>query len=298
MTTRPACGTLGIPAAGTAAEASRPRARRACRGRRQIRRTVSAIAVLGVATVGWETAARRGGNLFFPPPSAIAAWIHDHWLTGPPSRLYLGDAFLADTSASLTRTLSAWAIAAVLGTILGLLLGQSRIAFDLANPVLQFARATPPVIVIPVLFFLFGIGAPLQMALIIIGTIWPVLLNTVAGARAVDPELLDSVRILRVSRRQRLLHVVVPAAAPAIFTGLRISLGLSLVLMVVSELYAATDGIGYALLDAQRSFDLTGMWAWIAVIALIGNLGNAALSAVERQALARHRPTDLDQQEA
>jgi len=283
--------------AAVPAGALRPPQRRAGNGQRQGRRAISTSTVLGITIVGWETATRHAGNLFFPPPSAIAVWTRDHWFTGPPGHLYLGDQFLADTSASLTRTLSAWAVAAVLGTILGLLFGRSRIVFDLANPVLQFARATPPVIVIPVLFLLFGIGTPLQMALIIIGTIWPVLLNTLAGARSLDPALLDSVRILRVGRRQRLLQVVLPAAAPAIFTGLRISLGLSLVLMVVSELYAATDGIGHALLDAQRSFDLTGMWAWITVIALIGNILSAALAALQRRALARHRPPDLDHQE-
>jgi len=139
-----------------------------------------------------------------------------------------------------------------------------------------------------VYFLLFPPGAPTQIALIITGAVWPVLLNTIAGVRAIDPALLDAVRVLKISRARRIAQVLAPAAAPAVLVGLRISYAIGLILMVVSELYAATDGIGHALISAQQSFDVPAMWAWIVLLAVLGNAGNAALATATRRVLARH----------
>ena len=254
--------------------------------------TAARITVLGAATGAWEAAARHTANPFFPAPTTIAAWIHRHWFTGPVSHLYLGQEFQHHAGASIGRLLAGWATAAVLGTVLGLLLGRSALAHDLTNPIVQFGRSVPPVVLIPVFFTLLPAGTPMQVMLIASGALWPVLLNTIAGARAIPPGLLDAVAVLHIGPGDRIRRVLLPAAAPAIFTGLRISFSIALILMVVSELYAATDGIGYALIGAQQSFDLPAMWAWIVLLAVLGNAGNAALAAATRRVLARHGRTD------
>jgi len=255
---------------------------------RRCRDAAIRIAVLGAAAAGWEAAARRADNLFFPAPTTIAAWMRDHWLSGPRSHLFLSNDLLYNAGASLGRMLTGFAGAAILGIVLGLLLGRSSLAHDLTNPLVQFGRSVPPVVLIPVYFLLFPPGAPTQIALIITGAVWPVLLNTIAGVRAIDPGLLDAVRVLKVSRARRIAQVLAPAAAPAVLVGLRISFSIGLILMVVSELYAATDGIGHALISAQQSFDLPAMWAWIVLLAVLGNAGNAALATATRRVLARH----------
>lgn len=252
------------------------------------RPTAIRLAALVVALAGWEAGARHAANVFFPPPSALATWIRGRWLTGPAQHLYLDHEVLHHTGASLGRMLTGWAIAGLLGAALGLLLGRFRLAHDLTDPIVQFGRSVPPVTLIPLFFVLFAAGPTTQVALIVTGVIWPVLLNTITGIRAIDPALLETIRVLGIGRAHRVIGVLLPAAAPSILVGLRISLSLALILMVVSELYAATDGIGYALLAAQQAFDAPAMWAWIVLLAVAGNTGNAALGGITRIVLARH----------
>jgi ABC-type nitrate/sulfonate/bicarbonate transport system permease component len=117
-----------------------------------------------------------------------------------------------------------------------------------------------------------------------------VLLNSVDGARSVDPVMADTARVFRLSRARWLFGVVLPAAGPKIFAGLRVSLSIALILMVISEVVGATSGIGYQLSTAQGASDLPGMWSWIALISLLGYLLNRGLLAVEYRALAWSRP--------
>jgi len=124
---------------------------------------------------------------------------------------------------------------------------------------------------------------------IALGCSFPVILNTVDGVRSVDQTLIDVSRTFRFSRAERLLRVVLPSASPQIFAGLRASLSLALILMVVSEMVASTNGIGYAILQAQRLFAVNEMWAGIIAIGLLGYLINGLLVVAERKILAWHR---------
>ena len=265
--------------------------------RGRIRDTGLRAAVLAAAAGGWQLAAATANNAFLPPPTVIAGWMRQHWLTGPAHHLYLGGAVLHDAGASLTRTVTGWSLAAIAGITGGLLLGRSRLAHDLASPIVQFARSVPPVALIPVAFVLLPPGAPMQITLIATATVWPVLLNTTAAARSLPPGLLDTVRVLRVRRGQLLTHVLLPAVAPAALGGMRISFALALAVMVVSELYAATDGIGHALLAAQQSFDAPALWAWIVLLAVLANTGTAALNTAARRVLACHGQPDVHSKE-
>jgi len=121
-----------------------------------------------------------------------------------------------------------------------------------------------------------------------LGSVWPVLLNTVDGIRGVDPESIDMARSFGLSRWQRVGRVMLPAASPQIMVGLRTALSIAIILMVISEMQASSNGLGYKVLEAQRSFDVAGMFAGIIVIGVVGVLLNVLFVAGERRLMAWH----------
>ena len=247
---------------------------------------------LGIALViAWEFAARKAGSIFFPPPSEILHRAAGLWLSGPPHRLFLSDSVFQDVLPSIFRLLGGWAFAVLIGIPLGILIGRSRNLSDLVNPSLQFLRAIPGPALIPIFIILLGTESTMRVTLIAFGSVWPILLNTIEGTRTVDPVQIDTARAFRIPRHARLWRIVLPAAIPKIFAGMRVSLALAVILMVVSELVASTSGIGYRIQNAQIMFLLTDMWCGIILLALIGYTVNLLFLKFERRVLAWHRGT-------
>jgi len=245
---------------------------------------------LGIALViVWEYAARKAGSIFFPPPSEILHRAVTLWLSGPPSRLFLSGSVFQDVIPSLLRLLGGWALAVLVGVPLGILIGRSRNLSDFLNPALQFLRAIPGPALIPVFIILLGTESTMRVTLIAFGCVWPILLNTIEGTRTVDPVQLDTVKAFRMPHHARLWRIVLPAALPKIFAGMRVSLSLAVILMVVSELVASTSGIGYRIQNAQIMFLLTDMWCGIVLLALIGYTLNWLFLKFEGRVLGWHR---------
>lgn len=174
----------------------------------------------------------------------------------------------------------------MIGVSLGVALGRSQKAREYAGPLLTFMRSIPPPLLVPVFLLVFNVGTQMQVATIIFGVLWPIMLNSVDGARSVDATKFDTSAVFRIPKVQWVLGVVLPSAAPKIFAGLRVSLSLSLVLMVVSELVGTDNGIGSQLLVAQRQFDYPDMWAGIVLLGVLGYALNTVLLSFERKALA------------
>jgi ABC-type nitrate/sulfonate/bicarbonate transport system permease component len=246
--------------------------------------------VVLVAGVGaWQLWASGHHGPFFPPPSAILARMYHLWFSGPASRLFLTPNATGNLLPSLWRTLAGLAIATVIGVPLGIAIGRSRAISGYLEPLLQFGRALPVVTLAPVFLALFKIGNQMEIATIAFGTVWPILLNTIDGASSVDPVQLETARAFRLSAGQRLSRLIIPSALPKIFTGFRLSLSLALILMVFSELVGSSNGIGYEMLNAQNSFDLTELWCTIVLLGILGYLLNAILNGAQRKVLGWHR---------
>jgi ABC-type nitrate/sulfonate/bicarbonate transport system permease component len=210
------------------------------------------------------------------------------WLSGPPGHLFLSDGVFRDILPSLARALGGWMLAALIGVPLGVLIGRWRRASEFLDPTLQFLRAIPGPALIPVFIILLGTESTMRVTLIAFGSVWPILLNTIEGTQTVDPVQLDTARAFRLPALARLRRIILPAAAPKIFAGLRISLSLAVILMVVSELVASTSGIGYRIQNAQIMFLLTDMWCGIVLLALIGYALNALFLKFEARILRWH----------
>jgi ABC-type nitrate/sulfonate/bicarbonate transport system permease component len=236
----------------------------------------------------WEVASRAAEAAFFPPPSKIVQALHEIWFSGPADRFFLTDKAMDDFGPSFTNLFIGWAIAAVGGIALGLVLGRWRALCDVLDPVLQFGRAVPPPTLIPFLLVVLDLDGPLQITTIAFGVIWPVLLNTIDGMRTVDRLQLDTARVFGITGLLRLRQVILPAAAPKIFAGLRVSLGFALILMVISELVGQAAGIGAHLVNAQQSFQIAEMWAGIVLLGVLGCLFNLVFLLVERRVLGWH----------
>ncbi|AOS65846.1 ABC transporter permease [Actinoalloteichus hymeniacidonis] len=249
------------------------------------------IVFVGLIVV-WEIAATLSDDVFFPVPSEIAATGFELWFSGPAQQLFLSNTVFEDIVPSMIRLLSAWLIASAVGIAAGLALGRSKTAMDYVGPLFAFARAIPSPALVPVFLVLFGIGTPMQMATIIFGVIWPVLLNAVDGAQAVDQTKVETARSFRIPYWQWMTMVVLPSAGPKIFAGLRVALSLSLVLMVISELVGSVNGIGYQLISAQRLFRFDETWAWIVLLGVLGYVFNTVLLAVERRVLGWQQAQD------
>ncbi|TDD82107.1 ABC transporter permease [Actinomadura darangshiensis] len=244
--------------------------------------------LVAIAAVLWELVTRAVDETYFPPPTTIAEALHELWFSGPASHLFLTDKAMDDFSTSLTHLFVGWAAAGAAGVAVGAAIGRSRVLNDLLNPVLEFLRAVPPPTLLPFFIMVFQLGATMQVVTIAFGVVWPVLLNTADGVRTVDPLQLDTARVFGVGPARRLGTVILPAAAPKIFAGLRVALSFALILMVLSELFGSTAGIGSELIGAQRSFELPRMWAGIVMLGILGFLFNAVFILLERRLLAWH----------
>lgn len=244
--------------------------------------------VFACALVAWQLAASAAADPYFPTPWVIGGTMVDLWLSGPPSQLWLSDAVATDIVPSLLRLLGGWAAAGVVGIALGLWLGRSDKAYDCFSPTLNFLRSIPPPALLPVFLVLFPLGTPMQLAMIIFGVIWPILLNTIDGAHTLDETVVETTRSMRIGRVRFLTTVVLPAALPKIFAGLRVSLSLALILMVISELVGSDDGIGAQMILAQRNFDLPQMWAGIVLLGILGYVLNVLLVAVQNRVIGWH----------
>ena len=237
---------------------------------------------------GWQLWALAARSAFFPAPSAIVARMYHLWFAGPAAHLFLTPDATGNILPSLARILASLAIATAIGFPLGIALGRSPVVTSYLNPLLQFARALPVVTMAPVFIVLFKIGTQMEIATIVFGTIWPILLNTIDGAASVDPVQLETARAFRLTRWQRLAQLIVPATLPRAFAGFRLSLSLSLILMVFAELVGSTNGIGYEMGNAGNSFDMTLLWSTIVLLGILGYLLNELLAGADRLVLSWH----------
>lgn len=189
---------------------------------------------------------------------------------------------------SLYRLFAGFGIGAGLGVALGLLLGQARGLIPWARPPLEFLRFIPAVALLPGALVVLGPTDAMRIFIIAVGAFFPVLLSTLDGTRRIEPLLLDVARIQGLRPVEVATWVMLPATLPAIFAGLRIALGMALIMMVISELMAASDGIGVAMLRAQRLFQSARVYGGVLAIGTISILLTLALLAVEHRLLAWH----------
>jgi ABC-type nitrate/sulfonate/bicarbonate transport system permease component len=241
-----------------------------------LRRAVVLLGLPVVLVAAWWFASAGSTQFFWPPLSRILAAFRETWF---------GPRLLADVLPSLLRLAVGYALALVLGVALGTAIGSSRTLRALLEPILEFLRAIPPPVLVPVIMLLAGLGDLMKVLVIVSGCVWPILLNTVEGVRGVDEVLTDTCRSYRIRGQLRLRHLVLRAASPQIVTGARQALSIGIILMVISELFAAHSGLGFAVVQFQRSFAIPEMWSGVLLLGLVGVALSLLFRLAERRIL-------------
>ena len=242
-------------------------------------RTALGLAVLVAALAIWEIWARAADSFLVPPASEVLERAWEIWRTRD---------FLSEVAASLKRLAAGLVIGSGIGIGIGLLMGSSLRVRRTLEPLVELARATPPIAVVPAFIIVLGLGDAMLVAVIAFGVCFPVLIATLEGVRAVSPEARDTASMLQVRRVERVFRIYLPAALPSIVAGLRVALSVGLVMVVISEYFGSGGGLGRYILEQQGSFNVPDMYAGILFLGLLGYVLNGLFLLVERRVLAWH----------
>lgn len=210
---------------------------------------------------------------YLPAPSAII---------GSTGQLVSDTHFGSNLAHTVIVTLIGWAIASVGGVALGAAVGLSRVVWRWTMASIDILRALPIIAFVPVAVLIFGLSSTMELSLVIYAAFWPVVINTIAGVRAVSPVLRDVASTLKLTRLQALRKVVMPSAAGSILVGMRLALALALVLAVVAEMVGNPTGLGYQLVFEQNALKPDLMFGYVVVVGLIGLALNAVLIGATR----------------
>lgn len=236
---------------------------------------ISGVILIGLLLLLWQELSVNEivDSIYIPPVTKIFRALYETIVSGELPMHY---------GHSLARTFLGYFIATVLAISLGIIIGWSRIAFNLTEPLTELCRPVPSPAIIPMIILLLGIGNEMKVFIITWACFWPILVNTVDGVRGVDRVLVDTARTFGSTQREILKKVILPAASPSIVTGMRVALAVALILTVISEMVAGRNGIGFYILDSERTFRVPEMYAGTFSLAAVGYLLNRGFVAADR----------------
>jgi NitT/TauT family transport system permease protein len=251
---------------------------------RRLRAVALAVVVPLCLLLIWDLMVRRTGTRLVPPPSGVAVMMWDFAFGG----IY-DDAYSASLpihfSKSVQRVYGGFAAAAVVGIPLGLLIGRLPLLRAMLDPTLSLLRPIPVTAWLPLSMIFFGLGPRSAIFLVFLGAFYPILLNTIFGVKSVDPRLFEAAEMLGCTGHQLFRSVVLPAALPSIFNGLRLGASFAWILIVVGEMTGVPEGLGAVIMDgrtlSRTDLVITGM----IVIGITGFLSDRILLALSRHCL-------------
>jgi sulfonate transport system permease protein len=246
-------------------------------------RLISPLAVLGL----WQLVSALGlvSSQRLPPPTQVWSTAVSLVTTASPAYGTLQGALLV----SLERAATGFAVGATVAMVLAIAAGLTRIGENTVDPLLQMLRTLPLFGLIPLFIVWFGIGEGPKIILIAIGTAVPLYLNAYAGIRNVDPKLGELARVLHLSRRELLTQIVLPGAMPQILVGLRQSLGVAWLALVVAEQVNTSAGLGFMISQATQFLRSDVIIVALLVYCVLGLLTDWLVRVLERRALSWRR---------
>lgn len=180
-------------------------------------------------------------------------------------------------------------VAIVVGLTVGIAVGSNTWLRNVFMPFLDFARASPPVVFVPIIILAMGIGPEPKVFLIAFGCVWPILLNTVEGVRSIPASVIETSRAYKIPLHYRIAKVILPGALPQIVVGVRVAITIGIVMLIVSEMYGSSQGVGYFILLSGMNFALAATWAGTIFIGIVGYVFTALFAAFEHRMLRWYR---------
>jgi len=234
------------------------------------------LPLLSVMTflVVWQLVSRTMNPILLPPPTAVVAGFVDLIKKGE---------LPAAVGISLLDLFIGFAISVVGGLFIGLLMGRYRTIESLLQPYVAFFIATPSIAMVPLIIIWFGFGGPARIVVIVLGAIWPIILNTCAGVKTTDRQLRQLAHAFSLSNRQYLGWVALPNAVPHIIAGLKLGLGQAIVSMIVAQMTMELVGLGGLVMTYGNAFKTGHLLAGILAASLFGVVSTAALDVLERK---------------
>lgn len=230
----------------------------------------------------WECGSRSSPKLqlYIPPVSRVVFSL---------GQLIVSGQVTAHLLTTLRRFMEGYLLASTIAVTLGVVLGYFRLVHSLLETLIEFLRPMPSVAIVPVAILLLGIGDSMIVAVTVYASTWPILINTIDGVRHIERTLIDTARTFGLARRRILWQIVLPAASPYIVTGLRVSLSIALILVTTAEMIAGSKGLGFFILDQERSLQSSNMYAGIILVAVLGYLLNRLFVVLEGKAMKWRR---------
>lgn len=251
---------------------------------KRLRPSLLALIVPVLFVVGWQVGVTLGGSRLIPPPTEVAVMMWDFAVGG-----IWDDAFSRTLHLhlmmSMARVYGGFALACLAAIPLGLMIGRVTIVRQMLDPVLQILRPIPVTAWLPLSMIIFGLGSTSAFSLVFLGAFYPVLLNTIFGVRNVDGKLFEAAAMLGCKGSNMFRRVVLPAALPSIFTGLRLGLGFAWVVIVVGEMTGVPQGLGAVIMDARTLSRTDLVICGMIVIGIAGFLSDRAIVALNRRLL-------------
>jgi ABC-type nitrate/sulfonate/bicarbonate transport system permease component len=247
-------------------------------------RIAGALPLLALV-VAWEAVARAHilSAFLLPPPSAVLDRIWEDAASGD---------LLLNLGATLYRAMAGFAISAVAGVALGIIMSRNALVRWFFDPIVSVAFPMPKIAFLPVFMLWLGLYDVSKISMVVFNAIFPVITATIAAAEGVDSYLLWSARSLGASERQLLREIVLPAALPQILTGLQVALPISLIVEIVTEMLMGGTGLGGAMIGASRFADSPGVFAGIIEIAVAGLALVKGIAIIRRHLLVWHQEAE------
>ena len=256
---------------------------------RRLRPTVLALIVPLLLLAFWQVATANRWTLLIPTPYQVGEYMVDFAVGGIYDDAYSGT-LLTHLLASMSRVYGGFALAALFALPIGMMVGRMPTARMVLDPFLQLMRPIPVTAWLPLSMILFGLGAKSAFALVCLGAFYPILLNTTFGVRSVDPKLFEAASMLGCRGGAQFYKVVLPAATPSIFTGLRLGLGLAWFVIVVGEMTGVPQGLGAVIMDGRTLSRTELVICGMIVIGLAGYISDRLVVALGNR-LLRWSPT-------
>jgi ABC-type nitrate/sulfonate/bicarbonate transport system permease component len=232
-----------------------------------LKERLAGLILIIVLLLIWEAASKLAlvNPIFLPPFSEIIATLVNMILKGE---------LINHVGYTVFRCFLGYFLAILVAVPLGIMMGRSKFLYRVFEPLVEMLRPLPSAAIIPVAILFLGIHTKMKLAVIMFGSLWPILINTIHGVRGIDPILIDTGRTFNLDQKKLLTKIIIPGASPNIVTGMRISLAIALILAVTVEMVAGSDGLGFCIIDWERSFRFKEMYAGIFALGILGYLIN------------------------
>jgi ABC-type nitrate/sulfonate/bicarbonate transport system permease component len=242
---------------------------------RRICSILPGLVFIVLVLAGLEFLVQRGfiNRVLFPPPSVVGRTL---W------GLLTSGSVLSPLATTMGLFATGYILAVICGVALGLLMGTSKTIAYVLDPLIESIRPMPKAALLPVLMLFLGLGSTMKVTAVVLASFFPILINTIQGVRGIDPILIATGRTFGLRSTAITLKIILPSAIPYIFAGMRVAVGLALLMTILTEMLAG-GGLGYLVLENQRSFRIREMYAWLVILAIVGLLINIAMTRAERR---------------